>query len=269
MVVIGTPAEENAGGKVIMAGQGAFADLDAAMLTHPGSRDAVYSQALACASLRVEYFGKETHAAARPEAGINALDALILAYNAIGALRQHIRDSARIHGVITDGGRAPNVVPDHSAASFLVRAEDETYLEQLKAKVIACFEAGASATGARLEYRWSDYELAAMRTNGPLAEAHRVNLAAVGRESPPGPGRGFGSTDMGNVSNLVPAIHPTIAVAPPEVSSHSREFADCAASEEGHRGLMDAAKAMAMTAIDILTDPNLRQHMQEELPASP
>ena len=268
VLVIGTPAEELVGGKVIMAREGAFADLDAAMLTHPGSRDAVYSRALACVSLRVEYFGKAAHAAARPEAGINALDALILAYNAIGALRQHIRDSARIHGVITDGGRAANVVPDYSAASFIVRAEDDDYLEELKSKVIVCFEAGARASGARLECRWSENQFAAMNTNGPLAEAHKANLATLGRQTGGQPRRALGSTDMGNVSALVPAIHPTIAVAPPEVSIHSREFADCAASEDGHRGLLDASKAMAMTAIDILTDPDLRRRMQEEFLSS-
>jgi amidohydrolase len=268
VAVIGTPAEEIVGGKVIMARQGAFDGLDTAMLTHPGSRDAVHSRALACASLEVEYFGKEAHAAARPETGINALDALILAYNAIGALRQHIRSSARIHGVITEGGQAANVVPDHSAASFMVRAEDDTYLEELKAKVIACFEAGARASGARLEYRWSENQFAAMRTNGPLAEAHKANLAALGREARDQPSRHTGSTDMGNVSALVPAIHPTIAVAPPEIGIHSREFAACAASEDGHRGLLDAAKAMAMTAIDVLTDSDLRRRMQEEFLAS-
>jgi amidohydrolase len=269
VVVMGTPAEEIAGGKVIMARQGAFDGLDAAMLTHPGSRNAVHSRALACASLEVEYFGKEAHAAARPEAGVNALDALILAYNAIGALRQHIRDSARIHGVITDGGQAANVVPNHSAASFMVRARDDAYLEELKAKVIACFEAGARASGARLEYRWSENQFAAMKTNGPLAEAHKANLATLSRETRDQPSRAIGSTDMGNVSALVPAIHPTIAVAPPEVGIHSREFAACAASEDGHRGLLDAAKAMAMTAIDVLTDPDLRRRIQEEFLASP
>ena len=268
VVVIGTPAEEMVGGKVIMARQGAFDGLDAAMLTHPGSRNAVHSQALACASLEVEYFGKEAHASARPETGVNALDALILAYNAIGALRQHVRDSARIHGVITDGGQAANVVPNHSAASFMVRARDDVYLEELKAKVIACFEAGARASGARLEYRWSENQFAAMKSNGPLAEAHKANLAALGRETRDQPSRAVGSTDMGNVSALVPAIHPTIAVAPPEVGIHSREFAACAASEDGHRGLLDAAKAMAMTAIDVLTDPDLRRRIREEFLAS-
>ena len=267
--VIGTPAEEAVGGKVLMARQGAFDGLDAAMLSHPGSRDIVYSRALACASLEVEYFGKESHAAARPEAGVNALDALVLAYNAVAALRQHIRSSARVHGVITDGGQVANVVPDHSAGNFMVRAEDDVYLEEMKAKVIACFEAGARASGARLEYRWSENQLAAMRTNRPLADAFRANLSTLGRQTSDRASRATGSTDMGNVSALVPAIHPTIAVAPPEVSVHTREFAACAASEDGHRGLLDAARAMAMTAIDVLIDPDLRRRMKEEFLASP
>ncbi len=264
IVVIGTPAEEIYGGKVLMARRGAFDELDAAMLCHPGSRNAVYAHALACAELQVEYFGKEAHASSRPEAGVNALDALIFAFNGIAALRQHIRGSARIHGIITDGGQAPNVVPGHAAGGFLVRAADEEYLEELKVRVIACLEAGALATGARMEYRWGEAQYAAMRTNSPLAEAYRSNLVAVGREVTDDESRrSMGSTDMGNVSALLPAIHPTIAIAPREVSAHSPEFARWAASEDGHRGLLDAAKTLAMTAVDVLAVAELRQQMQE------
>jgi amidohydrolase len=265
LAVIGTPAEEVYGGKAIMAERGAFGDLDAAMMAHPASRDAVLTAALACASITVEYFGKEAHAATRPEAGINALDALILAFNALAALRQHIPDSARIHGVITDGGDMPNVIPAHSAASFLIRAEDESYLEQLKERVLACFQSGAQSTGARLEYRWGDVQYAPMRSNRPLAEAYRQNLARVGRvvDVPPVP-RPLGSTDVGNVSAIVPTIHPSIAVVPREVSIHTPDFARMAASQEGHRGLLDAAKALAMTAVDVLSDAALRQRMQDE-----
>ncbi|MCH7510735.1 MAG: M20 family metallopeptidase [Chloroflexi bacterium] len=264
IVVIGTPAEEVYGGKVLMARRGAFDELDAAMLCHPGSRNAVYAHTLACAELQVEYFGKEAHASSRPEAGVNALDALIFAFNGIAALRQHIRGSARIHGIITDGGQAPNIVPGHAAGGFLVRAADEEYLEELKVRVIACLEAGALATGARMEYRWGEAQYAAMRTNNPLAEAYRSNLVAVGREVTDDESRrSMGSTDMGNVSALLPAIHPTIAIAPREVSAHSPEFARWAASEDGHRGLLDAAKALAMTAVDVLVVAELRQQMQE------
>jgi amidohydrolase len=263
--VIGTPAEEVYGGKVEMVRNGAFRDLDAAMMVHPATRDGVIAKALACAELRVEYHGREAHAAAQPENGINALEAMILAFNGINALRQHIRRTARVHGVITDGGAAPNIVPAHSEASFLVRAEDDDYLEDLKRRVEGCFRAGAEATGATLELRWNANQYAAMNTNPPLAEAYRANLAQAGRHVPqPETPRPMGSTDMGNVSKVVPSIHPSILIAPPEVNGHSAEFASYAASESGHRALVDAAKALAMTAIDVLTDADLRRRMREE-----
>jgi len=265
-LVIGTPAEESGGGKVFMADRGAFDDLDVAMLVHPGNRDVAVTYALALVALGVQYFGKAAHAAARPEAGINALDALIIAYNSVSALRQHIRDSARIHGIITDGGQAVNVVPERAAGAFLIRAEDDAYLEELEEKVLACFRAGAEATGARLEYRWGEEaRYRAMRANRALAETYRCNMEALGRQVQEAePKRHLGSTDMGNVSALVPAIHPTVAIAPPDVSIHTAEFRDVSASEAGHRGLLDAAKAMAMTAVDVLLDAELRRRIEEE-----
>lgn len=249
-----------------MAARGAFDGLDAAMLTHPGNRDAAISHGLALIELTVEYFGKAAHAAARPEAGINALDAMIIAYNGISALRQHIRGSARVHGIITDGGQAVNVVPEHTAAAFLVRAEDDEYLDQLKPRVLACFRAGAEATGARLEYRWGEEtRYRAVRSNHALADAHARNLEALGRQvrDPEAP-HSMGSTDMGNVSALVPAIHPTVAIAPPDVPIHTAQFREIAASEEGLDGMIDAAKAMAMTVVDVLADADLLQRMQDE-----
>ena len=265
-LVIGTPAEEAAGGKVFMASRGAFDDLDVAMLVHPANRDVAVTYALACLELDVQYFGRAAHAAARPEAGVNALDALVIAYSSVNALRQHIRDSARIHGIITDGGQAVNVVPEHAAGAFLLRAEDDDYLEELKEKVLACFRAGAEATGARLEYRWGEEaRYRAMRSNRALAEAYRRNMEALGREVQEcDSGRSLGSTDMGNVSVLVPAIHPTVGIAPPDVPIHTPEFRDVAASEAGHRGLLDSAKAMAMTAADVLLDADLRRWIEEE-----
>ncbi len=267
--VIGTPAEEVYGGKVQMIRAGAFGGIDAAMMVHPGTRNAVIAKALACAELRVEYFGREAHAAAQPENGINALEAMIIAYNAINSLRQHIRRTARVHGVITDGGEAPNIVPGHSAASFLVRAEDDAYLEELKLRVAACFEAGAQATGARVELAWNPNQYASMNTNAPMADAFRRNFAAIGRNVPtPETPRPLGSTDMGNVSKIVPGIHPAIAIAPPDVNSHSPQFAQYAGSESGQRAVTDAAKALAMTAIDVLTDAALRVRMHEEFERS-
>ncbi|MFQ5879468.1 MAG: M20 family metallopeptidase [Dehalococcoidia bacterium] len=265
IVVVGTPAEEAEGGKVYMVRRGAFEGLDAALIAHPGNRDVAVARSLACVEIWVEYFGREAHAASRPEDGINALDAMVIAYNAISALRQQLRDSARIHGIITDGGQAVNVIPAHAAARFLVRAEDDHYLEALKERVLACFQAGAEATGARLEYHWDEAQYAAMCNNMPLVEAYRRNAEALGREMEEPEGRrSMGSTDMGNVSRVVPAIHPTIAIAPPEVSIHTPQFREIAASEAGHQGLLDAAKALAMTAVDFLADADLRRRAWEE-----
>jgi len=148
ILVIGTPAEELYGGKVIMAERGAFNNVDMAMIVHPGVHDAATTQALACLGLQVEFFGKAAHAAARPESGINALEAMLQSFTAINSLRQHIKDRARIHGIITDGGKAANIVPAHSAGTFLVRAEDAPYLDELKQKVLNCFIGAATASGA-------------------------------------------------------------------------------------------------------------------------
>jgi len=265
VVIIGTPAEEAAGGKALMATRGAFDGLDAALLTHPGNRNASVTHGLACIELTVEYHGKASHAAARPEAGVNALDALIIAYNSISVLRQHIRDSARIHGIITDGGQAPNVVPDHSAGSFMVRARDDDYLDELEQKVINCFTSGATATGAQLKYKWDEVRYATMRNNLTLAQLFQQNMQSLGRNPAFGnPNASFGSTDMGNVSHLVPAIHPYVAIAPRGIQVHTTEFAAAAASEAGIRGMLDAAKALAMTAVDLLANREILTKVKEE-----
>jgi len=265
VLVIGTPAEEMHGGKVIMAQRGAFKGLDAVMMVHPGSRDVATISALACQTLEVEFFGKAVHAASHPEEGINALEAMILAFTAINSLRQHIRDKSRIHGVITDGGEAANIVPDHSAAVFIVRAEDDSCLDELEKRVIGCFAGAAAATGARLEHRWGGTRYATMRNNLVLARLFQSNMASLredtvlSRED-----NAFGSTDMGNVSQMVPAIHPTVAMVPPEVGEHSLQFAAAAGSEAGSRALFDAARAMAMTVVDLVADPkNIKQATEE------
>jgi metal-dependent amidase/aminoacylase/carboxypeptidase family protein len=253
-----------------MAARGAFAGLDCAMLVHPGNRDMAGSYALACIELEVEFFGRAAHAAVRPEVGINALDAMVIAFASLGLLRQQLRDSARLHGIITDGGQAINVIPYHTAASFLLRAEDDEYLEEVRQRVLACFQAAAQATGCRLEHRWGEESrYKAMRTNQPLAEAYKANVEALGRKVvEPDLRRSMWSTDMGNVSAIVPAIHPTIAIAPPDIPVHTEEFRELAASEAGHQGLLDSAKALAMTAVDVLSDPDLRQRTGEEFRTS-
>jgi amidohydrolase len=265
VAVIGTPAEEMWAGKMTMAKEGAFNDLDAALIVHPDTVDMATSNALACQNLMIEYFGKSAHAAANPERGINALEAMILAFNAINSLRQHIKSTARIHGIITDGGKVPNVVPDHSAATFIVRAADDAYLDELEGKVLNCFIGAATATGARLQYKWDELRYAAMHSNMTLAQLYADNMKKIGREIYfPEPDASTGSTDMGNVSRLTPAIHAMVAIAPNEISIHSPEFALATASENGIRGMCDAAKALAMTVVDLLSDSGTIRKVRDE-----
>jgi amidohydrolase len=264
IVVLGTPGEEVFGGKIDMVKAGAFKEIDVAMIVHPDVHNMVTIEALSCSSLEVEFFGQPAHAAAQPYKGINALEAMILAFTSINSLRQHIRSEARIHGIITDGGEAPNIVPAHSAAVFLIRAQDDGYLAELKYKVLNCFTGASIASGARLEYRWRERAYAPMKNNSNLAGLFKQNLESLGRHVEAfDPDFGFGSTDMGNVSQVVPSIHPTIAIASPEVLIHTQEFASAAASETGHEGLMDAAKAMAMTVADIL-QPGMLDRIKQE-----
>ncbi len=265
VLVIGTPAEELSGGKAIMVERGAFSNVDIAMMVHPGVYDAVTTQSLACIGLDVEFFGRAAHAAANPEAGINALEAMLLSFAAINSLRQHIKDKARIHGIITDGGEAANIVPSHSAGIFIVRAEDNSYLDELKEKVLNCFVGAATATGARLEYHWGKVRYAPLRNNLALARLFRQNMQSLGRSVLlVEPVKSFGSTDMGNVSQIVPSIHPHVAIAPKEVSAHSPEFAQAAASEAGIKGMFDSAKALAMTVVDLVANPETFAKVKQE-----
>jgi len=265
IIVLGTPGEEVLGGKIDMVKGGAFKEIDVAMIVHPDVRNTPTEEALACSTLEVEFFGRPAHAASQPHRGINALDAMILAFTSINSLRQHIRGDARIHGIITDGGEAPNIVPAHSAAVFLIRALDYDYLAELKDKVLNCFTGASVASGARLEYRWRDRTYAPMKSNMTLAGLFKQNLESLGRHVETfDPHFGLGSTDMGNVSQVVPSIHPTIAIASSEVLIHTPEFAAAAASQAGHEGLMDAGKALAMTVADILSQPGILDKIKQE-----
>jgi amidohydrolase len=262
LVVLGTPAEEGGGGKILMARRGAFDGVDAAMMVHPAGADLTAMNVLAVSELEVEYRGRAAHAAAFPHKGINALDALVTAYAAIAQLRQHIRASERIHGIITDGGQAPNIVPERAAGVFFVRAATDRRLRRLRERVLDCLRAGALATGATLEVRPGVADYTDMLTNQPLADAYAQNLTRVGRAVSRLDASGIaGSTDMGNVSKIVPAIHPMIAASPPAVPLHSADFARFAGSEDGDRAVVDGAKVLAMTAIDVLCRPELRAAM--------
>ena len=265
VVVVGTPAEELYGGKVILAGRGAFADFDVAMMIHPAPFDVATIQALACQNLAVEFLGRAAHAAASPELGINALEAMVQSFVAINSLRQHVKDKARIHGIITEGGKLPNIVPDRSAGVFMLRAEDDAYLDELKQKVLNCFVGAATASGARLVYQWEEVRYSAMRNNLTLARLFQQNMTALGRRMElTRPESTFFSTDMGNVSQLVPSIHPMVAITAEEIGFHSPQFTEAAASAAASRGLLDATKALAMTVVDLLADSEIMTRIKKE-----
>jgi metal-dependent amidase/aminoacylase/carboxypeptidase family protein len=230
-------------------------------MMHPSDYNRLNGKVLACASLEVPYHGKAAHASSRPYDGINALDGLVLAYQAIAALRQHIKPTERVHGIITNGGAAANIVPERAAGRFFVRTETAKDLAALQARVVACFEAGAKSSGARLELTTSEPDYLDLVHNMPLCHAFQRNAESLGRvfitRDHPAYARA-GSTDMGNVSHQVPAIHPNLAAAPADCVIHSPEFARWAGSETGNQAAIDGAKALAMTAIDFMTDAHLR-----------
>jgi amidohydrolase len=265
VIVIGTPAEELYGGKITMAHKGAFNDLDSAMMMHPGTQNRAVTSALACQGLSIQFFGQASHAAGSPEKGINALEAMILSYNSINSLRQHIESTARIHGIITDGGQAANIIPAHTAASFLVRADSEAYLSALKQKVVDCFKGAAVATGARLEYRWDELSYAPMLNNLTIGKLFAANMRRLGRYTKMvDPDQSFGSTDFGNVSQLIPGMHASVAIARPGIFTHSPQFAAAAISEKGLQAMLDAAKALAMTVADLVSCPEFLEKAKRE-----
>jgi len=259
--LLGTPAEEHGCGKELMAREGALDGVDAAIMMHPAGVNLISMPCIAMAELDVVYRGKAAHAAAMPERGVNALDALVFAYQGIAALRQHITRDERIHGIITDGGSAPNVVPDRSAGRFYVRSSTFESLAPLKQRVEACIRAGSEATGCDVEVHWGEADYRDLLLNRPLADAFRENAETLGRDFLPWesvPSSIQGSTDMGNISYRVPSIHPMLASAPPHVTIHNAEFEKWAGSEMGDACSVDGAKALAMTALDYFTDCDLR-----------
>jgi len=255
VLLVGCPAEEKGGGKIPLVESGIFAGTDAAMLVHPSNRTEMVKLALGMRELTVEFFGKASHAAASPERGINALDAVVLGYTGVSALRQQLRSDARIHGIITHGGQAPNIIPDYTAARFYVRSLDLAYLEELYPRVVACFEAAAQATGCRVKVTSAGKDYHPYKPVYSLAELFQRNLESLGESVDQGPvDRELGSTDVGNVSQVVPTIQPMLQISPREVTCHMAAFAEAAISDAGHRGMLLAAKAMAMTAVDLLAD---------------
>ncbi len=263
LVVLGTPAEEGGGGKVILVREGLFRDIDAAMMVHPGCHTYSRHGSLAISEVAVSFRGKAAHASTDPEEGINALDAVIQTFNSVNALRQHIRDGARIHGIVTDGGQRPNIVPEHAGARFYVRAAQSDYRDELLAKLERCAQGAALATGAELSFRKTGHEYKSMRSNEPMACAFGRHMEKLGFPIEESRG-GLGSTDMGDVSWEVPAIHPQIRITDQEMPLHSREFAEAARSEGARRAMIAAAKAVAATCLELWLDADLYQQTKQE-----
>ncbi len=252
--VIGTPAEEGKGGKIELLDRGAFADLGIALMAHPGPEDVVEISPLAVSHLEIEFHGKAAHAGAFPMNGRNAADAMVIAQTAIGMLRQQLSDGVRIHGVVTNGGASANAIPDLVAGRWYVRAASTAQLLEVEGRVRKCFEAGAHATGCEVSITLDGGRYAEFNNCPELAGFYGENIQALNRvpsvDSPGSLMASSASTDMGNVSQVVPSLHPYIGLNCYPVVNHQAEFAEAAISDAADKVIVDGAIALAWTALD-------------------
>jgi amidohydrolase len=262
--VIGTPAEEGGGGKVKLINGGVFADVDCAMMIHGFDRTLLHQDLLGIVRVTFEYIGKAAHASTDPWVGVNALDACIQTFNAISMLRQQVRPECRIHGVITNGGAAANIIPEYAASTFYVRAPRIDTMWELYRRVVACAEGAAKAAGAELKVTQLENVYEPLKRNQVLLDLFAANMQTAGLvEGEAIPDR-LGSSDIGNVSQVIPAIQPMVAIAPLGTAIHSREFADAAVRPLARQGLVAAAKTMAMTVLDLLAEPARVEQAKQE-----
>jgi amidohydrolase len=263
VTVLGTPAEEGGGGKVQLIDAGVFEGLHMALMTHPGPNDLLEPEVLAAQTLDISYHGRPAHAASFPERGINAADALVVAQVAIGLLRQALRPTERVHGIVTGGGEAPNIIPAETTARFMIRSATLDGLSELRERVLRCFEAGALASGARLEVE-QRVAYAEMRHDAQLSALYQANAVALGRSFESGPDRldltRF-STDMGNVSLILPAIHPIVGIDSAPAVNHQPEFTAATVTAAADRAILDGAIALAWTVVDAAHSAEVRQRL--------
>jgi amidohydrolase len=261
---LGTPAEERGCGKEIMARNGAFDGAAAALMVHPAGIDAKGFRAGCLCELEATFLGRSAHPAINPSAALNALDAAVAAYQAIAAVRQHLSPGDQINVILSEGGRAPNVIPDRAVLRIFARAPSAMRLSALKRRIASCMEAGALGAGCRAECKWDQADYLDFKLNEPLADAYEANARALGREEfIPVERLPVGGGDIGNVSNRIPTLHSLISCAPRKIRLHDPAFATWAGSERGDRAAIDGAKALAMTAIDFLMDSSLRARVAE------
>ena len=269
VTVLGTPAEEGGGGKIRLIDNGAFQDVDVAMMIHPSTFMCLYPGYLSVEELDVTYTGKASHAAAFPWEGINALDAVVCAYNSISVLRQQMRPSWRVHGVVVEGGVKANIIPERAVFNCMVRAPNRAELKQLREKVMACFQSAAQATGCEVQVKQVSAAYENLLTNKRLAKCYGDNLAQLGvdvnwSESP----TGHGATDMGNVSHVVPSIHPKYPIGSGKEFPHSKPFAGVANVQESHSTTLVFASGMACAGVDMLVDAKILEEMHAEFLAN-
>jgi amidohydrolase len=266
LAAIGTPAEEGGGGKVALLRAGGFDDVDVAMMIHPSSRTLPSRTSLASNRVQLEFFGKAAHAAAQPDRGISALEGVIQTFNAVNALRLHLRTDARVHGIITNGGSAANIIPEYAASKWSIRALDLRYQQEVLKRFITAAEGAAAATGTTLKVTVPENSgYLNMVPSTPLADRWSAHIADLGiAVQPLTSDERMGSTDMGNISQVIPSIHPYIAVAPEGTPGHSTAFRDAAGTPPALDNAILAAKAMALTAIDVLADRSLLESARDE-----
>lgn len=264
IVVMGCPAEETGGGKINLIDQGYFKDIDFAMMIHPADRFVVNVSSLALDAWEFIFSGKAAHAASNAAEGRNALEGVIQLFNSVNSLRGQLSNDMRLNGIISEGGVAANVIPDRAVGRFYIRARTRVQLEDLVGRVQTCAKSAAEATGTRVN--WQKYEPSYddMVTNPTLARCFRESLGLLGVNKIGESENGTGSLDMGNVSRVVPSIHPYIAIGKPGLASHTIEFAQAAGGEGGHRGLLLGAKALALTAVEVMTKPHLLERIHKD-----
>jgi len=263
VAIVGTPAEEGGGGKVKLLEAGIFDPIDAAMMFHPKDRNFPGRNNLGRIALKMEFFGKSAHASSSPDRGRNALDAMVMAYTGMNSIRQHLKSDGRIHGIITHGGDAPNVIPDYAAGLFYVRAASRSYRDELFERVKHCAEGAALATGTEVKIEIIFPSLDPIRRNAALEDALQKNMQLLGIPIDADDGN-RGSSDIGNLSQHIPVIHPYLAIVDPGIPGHSVAFRDATTSLRGRQTLIHAAKILAMTAYDYLTSPQLQEKVAEE-----
>lgn len=266
-VVFGTPAEEggpNGSAKGSFVKHGLLEGIDAALMVHPSNHTRLTSSSLAVDPLDFEFIGKPAHAAASPEEGINALDAVIQLFNGINALRQQLKDDVRIHGIITHGGDAPNIIPEYAKARFFIRATTRTSLNEVTRKVKAVAEGAALATGAKLNVIAFQNEVDNLLLNKTYDQVFKEVIEDLGETVVEGDRDGIGSTDAGNISQVVPTIHPYIKIGADDLVAHTVPFREAAASVKGDEALITGAKGLALTAFQLVTDPELLKSIKQE-----